>query len=141
MKLRSAHKSFLILGISVAVMISCSKHSPTTQDNLTRHFNIKGKRYILNAHEPGVIYDDAVRYTADAGARTFYYADKQLLRHLFVGRREDFGSLTPLEKQETLDIANAALELIQSTGSKDYHLSSVDQQHRRILAAFVAGTR
>ena len=91
--------------------------------------------------EPGVIHDDAVRYTADAGARTFYYAHEKLLRHLFVGRWEDFGSLTPPEKQETTDIAITVLGLIQRAESKKQHVSDVDEQHRRILTAFVAKAR
>lgn len=141
MQLRSALRTITILMTCSGIMVSCAKAWHSTQDDIQGRFELKGRRYILSPDKPGVIYDDAVRYTAGAGARTFYYADEYLIRHLFVGRRANFGSLTLQEQQETTDIANAALELIKNTGNRDQDPSNMNQLHRRILTAFLARAR
>ena len=98
---RRSHRRIIALFISLVFAASCSKENPFEAQvkNLPRRFQISGKGYLLNEQEPGVIDDDAIVYTADAGARTFNFKTRTVLRHLFVGRWETFASLPQIQPQ------------------------------------------
>jgi len=108
--------------------------------NLPRRFQIGGNGYVLNEQEPGVIDDDAIVYTADAGARTFNFKTRTVLRHRYVGRQESFASLPQDERKETEKLARGALEFVRRLEARERRLSDVDQQHRELLRAFLANT-
>jgi hypothetical protein len=100
--------------LSVLTLASCSRQwSIPKEPEIPGSFAVNGKRYITRLDAPGVVDDDAVRYSADAGARSFYFQDRKLLRNLFVGRWDDFDSLEPAELEETRGIAKTAIALLE----------------------------
>jgi len=137
---RRSHRRIIALFISLVFATSCSKENPFEAQvkNLPRRFQISGKGYLLNEQEPGVIDDDAIVYTADAGARTFNFKTRTVLRHLFVGRWETFASLPQDERKETENVAKGALDFIRRVETTQHRLSDVDQRHRELLRTFLA---
>ena len=140
---RGSPRGLVALFITLAITASCSRDSAleSRAKDLHRRFQISGKGYLLNEKEPGVIDDDAIVYTADAGARTFNFKTRTVLRHFYVGRWEEFDALPPDERRETRDLANGALDFISRLEKQQQHLSEVDHQHREILKAFLASPR
>jgi hypothetical protein len=96
--------------VALATTASCSKDRfEEYAERLPRRFVVARKGYILDEHEPGVIHDDAVPYTADAGARTFDFRTGTVLRHLFVGKTENLTSLPADERREAVAVASIDL--------------------------------
>jgi hypothetical protein len=93
---------------------------------------------ILDEHEPGVVHDDAVAYTADAGARSFNFKSGTVVRHLFVGTTDNFAALPADERRETVAVADGALRFIARLQKQQPALSDTDRQHRDVLNAFIA---
>ncbi len=130
----------LVLFFSLVFAASCSRDSFEARvKELPRRFQVNGTGYIISEQEPGVIDDNAIAYTADAGARTFNFNTRTVLRHLYVGRWESFDSLPQDERREVKDLANGALGYIHGLERRQRRLSEVDQRHREILRAFLAG--
>jgi len=130
------------VAVAIAVMwlTSCSKE-PLVDDrirDMPRRFVVGGRGYLISEQEAGIVEDDAVAYTADAGARSFDYQTRTVLRHLFVGRWENFDALPADERSEIKTIASAALDYIRRLEIRQHYLSAVDKQHREILKAFLA---
>jgi hypothetical protein len=139
MPTQRSHCGLYALFISLVFVTSCSR-DPFTEHlkDHPRRFEVGGKGYILSEQEPGVIEDDKILYTADAGARTFNFGEKTILTQLFVGNWKNFDALTPDERKETENIARATLAFISRQEIKRRSLSEVDLQHREILKAFLA---
>jgi hypothetical protein len=106
-------------------------------NNMPRRFKVHENGYILSDTDPGVIFDDAVTYSADAGARTFYFADRRVLRNYFVGTWHSFESLPSPEQEEVDRIAGAAISFVDQLQRRKPPLSEVDQQHRELLRRFL----
>jgi hypothetical protein len=64
---------------------------------LPRRFEVNGRGYLLNDQQAGVVDDDSVSYTADAGARTFHFDSRIVVRHFFAGTSESFDSIPKLK--------------------------------------------
>ena len=131
----------------IASTISCTRQSiPLPAANASQpgqvpgQFSVKKKLYILSQSRPGIIEDDSVRYTADAGARTIDFGTHKVLRDLFVERVDAFLALGPDEQRELSEVASGALEFIQQI-EKEQALSGLNQEHRRILLAFLQETQ
>ena len=128
----------VLVVIAVAMTASCSKDPyEAYAEHLPRRFVVARKGYLLDEHEVGVIHDDAVAYTADAGARTFDFKSRTILRHLYVGTTENFTSLPADEWREAISVANGALTFIARLEKKQRVLSDIDRRHRDLLNAFV----
>jgi hypothetical protein len=126
------------LVIAFGLAVACSRNSFETRvKDIPRRFEVKGQGYILSEREPGAIDDEAMVYTADAGARTFNFKTRTVLRHLYVGRWESFDSLPTEERKEVEDLASGALAFIHKL-EKGRRLLEVDQRHREILRTFLA---
>jgi hypothetical protein len=102
--------------------------------NIPGQFESHGRRYLLT-DKSGVIDDDAVRYTADAGARTFDFNTKELFRNGFVGTAHTFASLKPAERQEARDVAQAAVRFI---GHLKQPIPPLYREHERALRSYLA---
>jgi hypothetical protein len=138
MRIKRWHCGRRTLLIVIVFVASCSRDPFKEQVNgHPRHFEFNGKGYVLNEQEPGVIEDDLVLYTADAGARTFKYSERIVLTQLYVGKWDSFASLTPAQHKETEDLAKSALSFIQRLEQKRNSLSAIDLQHREIFNAFL----
>ncbi len=137
----TAHRWLAALPIALAFAVSCRTENPLEAKlkNMPRRFVVNGKGYLLDEQQPGVIEDDAVVYTADAGARIFNFSARTVLRHLFVGKWDDFASLPANEREELKDIAGGALDFLRRLEQHQRQLSNADEQHRAILQAYVAG--
>ncbi len=123
MRIPGWHCGLVALCIACAFAVSCSRDPFEARvKDLPRRFQVGGKGYIISEQEPGVIDDDAVAYTADAGARTFNFNTRTVLRHLYAGRWDTFDSLPPDELRETEDLANGALDLIRRLERRQHQL-------------------
>jgi hypothetical protein len=125
--------------VALGTAASCSK-DPFQEyaERLPRRFVVARKGYILDEHEPGVVHDDAVAYTADAGARSFNFKSGTVVRHLFVGTTDNFAALPADERRETVAVADGALRFIARLQKQQPALSDTDRQHRDVLNAFIA---
>ena len=131
---------FLLALCALTAIVSCAQRSPKSADaNIPGQFQYDGKLYLLSRNEPGVIQDNSVR-TSDADGRTFNYGDQSLLRHLWSGYWENFSALPAGEQKEVAGVAVAALEFLRNGEANSGSLSPMDQRHRCILSAYVAGT-
>jgi hypothetical protein len=138
MRISRLHCELMALVVGSALQVSCSRNAfEGGPRDIPRRFEVKGHGYILSAQEPGVIDDDSVVYSADAGARTLNFKARTVLRHLFVGRTESFDSLPPTERREGEDLANGALAFIDKL-EKRRRLLEIDPRHREILQAFLS---
>jgi hypothetical protein len=136
------HGGIVALLIALAFSVSCSRENPyeARVKNMPRRFQVSGRGFLLNEQEPGVIDDDAIVYTEDAGARTFNFKTRTVLRHLFVGRWDEFDSLPPDERREVKALASGALDFIGTLEKRQNRLSEVDQRHRVLLRTFLANS-
>jgi hypothetical protein len=131
------HRIIIIFAALVFTQ-ACSKDPYESMvKDLPRRFQVNQKGYILDERHPGVIDDDAVVFTADAGARTFDFGTQTILFHLYVGRWQEFATLKPEEVQEAKTVAKGALDFISRLEKKQGKLSEVDQWHREILTTFL----
>jgi len=129
-------RQFLALLGIVATAGCANQTSKTPPNQFPGLFKVKQKSYIFSREEAGVIHEEAVYQTSDAGAKSFHYEDEKVLHHLFVGQWEDFAAFDSNERQEVLDVAAAALDLINEREKAHGSLSASDQRHRAVLSAF-----
>jgi hypothetical protein len=132
---------FVVIAVQLFA-ISCSRRDPFEKyvKNVPGRFKVNGRGYILSDKEPGVIDDEAIVYTADAGARTFRFATLEVFRHLYVGHWETFDSLRPDERREAGEIARGAVAYINGLERRQDRLSMVNRLHRDLLKSYLAIT-
>jgi hypothetical protein len=125
-----------------ALLLSCGERETTrSSSSVPGQFAASGKRYLLSRDKRGVITDDRMRYAIDAGARTFNFDTRQLCRQFYVGRCETFQNLSPDERKELVDVADAALLFLDGQRARSALPSQIRSADRSVLQSFLSSVR
>jgi hypothetical protein len=125
----------VVVFVAQFLIFSCSKSDPFEQrvKSVPNRVKVNGRGYILSENKPGIVDDDSIMYTADAGARTFNFETARVFRHLYVGQWQRFDSLPPDERRELREIARGAVSYIDNLEREQGRLSIVNQLHRSLM--------